>query len=64
MQPKCTKGKLSKIQYVGLMPDMQDPDFQLDFCGDPKTFPEIDECSRKAIDIQKFKTDYEGKCQG
>ena len=64
MKPKCYKGKLSKIKYVGLIPDLQDPDFELDFCGNPQTFPSIDDCSRYAMDLPSFESEYEIKCQG
>jgi hypothetical protein len=64
MQPKCYKGKLSKIQFFGLIPDVPDPDFELDFCGSHKKFKDIDKCSNYAINLPGLESEYEIKCLG
>lgn len=35
MNPKCSKGKISKLTFAGLMPDIEDKKFALDYCGNP-----------------------------
>lgn len=64
MHPKCLKGKLSNLQFFGLIPDLENPEFELDFCSDSAKYAQIEECSSKALDVDGIQTDYRTNCMG
>ena len=64
MQPKCLKGKLSSIKFVGLIPDLENSDFALDYCSDSAKYQTINECSKEFLDRDGIRIEYKTECQG
>lgn len=58
----CRKGKISNLQFFGLMPPRGD--FENNFCGSFAKYDAITDCSTKYINQENLATGFAQECQG
>ena len=53
-QPTCAKGKISKLEWVGLSPFRNDG-LKTAYCGDPENIEDINICTQSFLNTDEFK---------
>lgn len=59
----CTKGKISNLHFVGLMPS-QGGHFEPNYCAEPSKHKEIHSCSTQHLSTAPLKAAFTQQCQG
>jgi hypothetical protein len=61
---KCPKGKLSNIMEYGLMPNLEEHPYRMDYCGNEDNYDEIAYCTDKILNKETLKNEYDTTCLG